>query len=252
MRTRTYLWTAALALAPFVAVAGPAVAATTGQGSASPAASGSAAPKAFHETPDQRDRRHKYVKDTADKTRAIVRKDNKAFTKDEGTLITEHWRRSMRALRIRDVAEDDNDTAVVGRVDTALKKIDDKFFAALTTLNAKAPPRPPTPTLTTPTSLALSAPFDFKFAPVPGSEKRFCAVWQTLKGHELHHWLTTVKASDECVLPATDPQHAKFEPGKAHLHSWVMVGGNWSDMANIDLDLTGAGGAAPVASGGAK
>jgi hypothetical protein len=253
---RTCLWTAAFVLVPALSMAGPPAA----SGSAAPATAKSGAPaaagsaKPFQETPEQRERRFKYVRETAAKTREIIRKDNKAFTKDEGILINNHWRTAMRGLRIKDLAEDDNEPKVVGRVDAAMKRIDDRFFTKLGDLNAKAPPRPPSPVITSPAANAnepLTGAFTFKFKPEANVVKRFCSLVQA-QGHEFHHWSETVKGADECTLGTDKPQHAKFTPGKAHFHAWLMVGDNWSDMTSETIELTGAGGAAPVASGGAK
>ena len=209
------------------------------------------------ETSEQRKFKSDYVKATSLKIRDIAHKDRKAITKDEHTLIHRHWRRAMRALRVRELAEDDHDGKMEQRVDSFLKKTDDTFFDTLTGLNAKAPPRPDTPVVASPAagaSVPVAGAFTFKLAPTAGL-KHVCTLVQVI-GHEAASWVDFSK-TDECVFAVDKPEHAKFKAGPAHLHVWAHQttpqGEIYSDAANITVELTGAGAAAaPAASGGSK
>ena len=253
-----------LALVSSSALAAPPV----GSGSAAPAASGAPAAAASAapahkpdagpmETSDQRKFKLDYIKATSVKVRDIAHKDHKAITKDEHTLINGHWRRAMRALRVRELAEDDHDAKMEQRVDSFLKRTDDKFFDSLTALNAKAPPRPDTPVVASPAagaSVPVAGAFTFKFAPSAGL-KHVCTIVQVVD-HQAASWVDFSK-TDECVFAADKPEHAKFKAGPAHLHVWAHQttpqGEIYSDAANITFELTGAGAAAaPAASGGSK
>ncbi len=254
-----------LALVSSNAVAAPPAA----SGSATPTGSGAPAaatpPGSAHAKPDagpvetseQRKVKFDYIRATSTKIREIANKDHKAVTKDEHSLINVHWRRAMRALRVRELAEDDHDAKMEGRVDSFLKKTDDRFFDALTGLNAKAPPRPATPVVASPlagASVPLAGAFTFKLVPTAGLQ-HVCTIVQVI-GHESASWVDRSK-TDGCVFAADKPEHAKFKAGTAHLHVWAHQttpqGEIYSDAANITFELTGPGGAAPpAASGGPK
>ena len=246
-----------LALVSSTALAAPPVA----SGSAAPAASGAPAASARKpdagpmETSEQRKFKSDYIKATTLKVRDIAHKDHKAITKDEHTLINGHWRRAMRALRVRELAEDDHDAKMEQRVDSFLKRTDDKFFDTLTALNAKAPPRPDTPVVVSPLaggSVPVAGAITFKLAPTAGL-KHVCTLVQVID-HQAASWVDFSK-TDECVFAADKPEHAKFKAGPAHLHVWAHQttpqGEIYSDAANITFELTGAA-AAPAASGGPK
>ena len=90
------------------------------------------------EGPEQKKRRKDYIDRITKEVRTIVRSD-KVQTAEEKELVRQHWRRSMRAHRIRMLAEDEKDNAVVGRVDTYLAKIEKQLIEKLKELQKKAP-----------------------------------------------------------------------------------------------------------------
>lgn len=131
--------TSAVADAPPKPSAAPAASAAA----ASPAASGSAA-TASPPSPEERESRTKraaYVRTTRTKIREAVRADNKEVTHEERTVIGLHWRHTMRVFRVREMAAKAKDAAAIARCDALVTKADDKFFAKLKELNAKAPER---------------------------------------------------------------------------------------------------------------
>jgi hypothetical protein len=78
-----------------------------------------------------------------DKTNAIihagVHANGKEPDQDERNLVKEHWRITMRLLRIRELAEAANDTATVSECDADLATMDTHLQTTLAALNAKAP-----------------------------------------------------------------------------------------------------------------
>ncbi len=90
------------------------------------------------EGPEQKKRRKDYVDRITKEVRAIVRSD-KILTAEEKELVRQHWRRSMRAHRIRLLAEDEKDNAVVARVDAYLAKIEKQLVDKLKELQKKQP-----------------------------------------------------------------------------------------------------------------
>ena len=258
--------TNALAAAPAASGAAPAAAAPAAvasahaAASAAPAASGSAHARADagpRETVDQRKFRQDYVTSTSQKINTIVNKDKKAVTTDEHTLIHDHWRRAMRALRVRELAEDEHEAATVTRVDTFLKKVDTGFFATLTDLNAKAPVKVvlPPPTIASPapnTPMPVGGSYTFKIAPYKDANAYLCVLTQDKHFWWNHGNAKSMSQNGECVLDATKPEHARFTAGKAHFIGRALVKGVWTEPVKEDIELTGPGGAAaPAHSGGA-
>lgn len=87
------------------------------------------------EGPDQRKRRKEYVERVRKEIRTIVPKGQ--LTEQGRELIRQHWRRSMRTLRVRLLADDENDKAFVARCDAFLAKIDQRLFDQLKGLHKK-------------------------------------------------------------------------------------------------------------------
>ena len=91
------------------------------------------------QTSDQKVRFNTYVDKTNTTIKTEVHANGKAVTEDERKVIRDHWRISMRLLRIRDVAEDSKDTASVATCDADLALLDTHLSTSLKALNAKAP-----------------------------------------------------------------------------------------------------------------
>jgi hypothetical protein len=259
---RVSVCTAGVALALLSAnalAASPPASASASAPAAAPAASGSAhardaGPK---ETSDQRKFKMDYIMDTMQKIQTVVNKDKKVVTPEEHTLIHDHWRRSMRALRVRELADDDHDAAMIGRVDTFLKKVDTAFFASLTDMNAKAPVKVvlPPPTIASPapnTAMPVGGAFSFKMAPYKDANAYLCVLTQNDHFWWNHGNAKSMSQNGECVLDVAKPEHAKFTAGKAHFIGRALVKGVWTEPVREDIELTGPGGAAPASSGGAK
>ena len=88
---------------------------------------------------DQKTRLAQYVDKTNATIHAGVHANGKEPTQDERNLVKEHWRITMRLLRIRDLAEDEKDTATVSECDSDLAAMDAHLQTTLVALNAKAP-----------------------------------------------------------------------------------------------------------------
>jgi len=66
-----------------------------------------------------------------------VHKDGKRITDEEREIIKAHWRRVARLMRIRELAQQDKEEAIVKRVDAALERTEKGDRAKLETLNGK-------------------------------------------------------------------------------------------------------------------
>jgi hypothetical protein len=87
---------------------------------------------------EQKKRRVDYVDRVRKEVRAIVPAHQ--LTEADRELVRTHWRRSMRALRVRLLAEDSNDAASVARCDALLAKLDQLLLGKLKALHTKAAP----------------------------------------------------------------------------------------------------------------
>ena len=87
----------------------------------------------------QKTRLAQYVDKTNATIHAGVHANGKEPTQDERNLVKEHWRITMRLFRIRDLAEDANDTATVSECDADIASMDTHLQTTLIALNAKAP-----------------------------------------------------------------------------------------------------------------
>jgi hypothetical protein len=87
---------------------------------------GNAAPE-IPRTPEQTDYRNKLL----DKEHEIVRDAAKAHGRhiamEDREQIGMHWRHVMRLLRIRELAQEDKDAALVAKCDELLEKADKRF-----------------------------------------------------------------------------------------------------------------------------
>lgn len=108
---------------------------------AAPAAADAGVKEKGKEGPEQKKRRQDYVARISKEVRAIVRSDG-VITAEEKELVRQHWRRSMRAHRIRLLAEDENNGAIVARVDAYLAKIEKTLMDHLKELNKKGAAKP--------------------------------------------------------------------------------------------------------------
>jgi hypothetical protein len=84
----------------------------------------------------QKKRRKDHMDLITRELRAVVKQDG-VITNEEKDLIRTYWRRSMRAFRIRLLAEDEKDTATVARADAYLAKIEKTLFDRLKELQKK-------------------------------------------------------------------------------------------------------------------
>ena len=239
-----------------VALGGPALAAPPDGGSH---VHHDAGPK---ETPGQREYRVAYLRDTLEKEKAITR--HHVWTPAMSTASWKHWRRAYKALRIRELAQDDSDDAAVVRVDAYLKKVTDHFVALLTELTASAPEVPPPPTLLSPAegaTAAVGTPVTFKMAPYKDAAHYYCWFWEP-GGHHWSNWQTSTESygtSPECTVPADDAHWIQFRSGKAEFYGRAIVPVKadgkeykmWSEPVKLEVTITGgASGAGPAGKDG--
>jgi hypothetical protein len=215
------------------------------------------------ETPAQRAYRMEYIEGTVAREREITK--HHVWTPEMSTASWKHWRRAYRALRIRELAQDDHDDSAVARVDAYLKKVSDHFLSLLTELTAKAPEIPPPPTLIAPAAgaqLAVGSPVSFKLAPYKDAAQYYCWFWEP-GGHYWSNWQAAQGAgggfgtSPECDLSADDPRWSKFHAGKAEFYGRAILMAKtstgkdyrmWSEPVKAEFTLTG--GAAPATTDG--
>ena len=164
------------------------------------------------ETTGQKAYRAAYIAKTKKRQREITK--GHVWDPDVTALANTHWRRAYAALRIRELAEDDKETAHIARVDAYLAKLDQHYATQLTALVAQAPAIPPAVTITAPakgSSIAIGTPVTFKMTPVAGATSYWCGVWQPGPGRS-YAW-TTRSTTPECTMPATG---IKLTAGKAY------------------------------------
>jgi hypothetical protein len=240
------------------APAAPGASATKGDGGA---------PHGPAETTDQKQYRLRYVNDTATKEHALLK--GLVWTPEVTKAVNNHWRRAYRTLRIRELAEDNNDPATVARTDTYLRKIDGHFFALISELAPTLPTIPAAPSITAPaegTSIAIGSAVTITQAPAAGvtPTQYYCVLYDP--HHALVNYDTTKKSYDTtptCTFAASDPRWSKLAAGPAHIAVRTITKAKspkgvdynqWSEAKWIKIALTGgsAPAPAPVASGGAK
>lgn len=90
------------------------------------------------EGPEQKKRRKDYVERMRKEIHAAVPAHQ--LTDQDRELVRTHWRRAMRVLRVRLIAEDSNDQATVARCDNFLAKIDQALLNKLKDLHKKGAP----------------------------------------------------------------------------------------------------------------
>lgn len=208
------------------------------------------------ETAEQKAYRSAYISKTLKHETETTK--GHVWTPDVGAVERRHWKRAYRALRIRELAEDDKDAAAIGRVDAFLTKLDEHFYKALAAAVADAPAIPPPPVVTAPAkgaSLAVGTAVTITITPVPGATHYYCLLW----GEGKHTWSNYDPAtkqtgtSNVCTIPAGDAKWAKFENGKANVlvraetpeKTKKGVAYNmWTRTLQIPVTITG--GAAPT------
>jgi hypothetical protein len=187
------------------------------------------------ETPEQAAFRGAYVAKTVKRIHEIVDSGNKVRTPDETTQINLHWGRAMKAIRIREVAQDNNDNAFVGQVDGFLSKLDTQFYDRLLGLASNAPDKPKAPELTAPTggsSFRLNQTFSCKFANYAGATAHTCGVRQG--GHAVWYACGT---SGECHINLSS--WTFMTTGPAQVVGRAQVDHKfWSDEASVAINLT--------------
>jgi hypothetical protein len=211
------------------------------------------------ETPEQRTFRHQYVEETVVRERELTK--HHIWTPEMWKASGNHWRRAYRTLRVRELAQDDNDAATVRRADAHLKKVTEHFLALLGELTASAPEIPAPPTVASPgpgAQLAVGSAVTFKMAPYKDATSYYCGFWQP-GGHFWSNWQPSSKtygASPECTIAADDPRWSKFQSGKAEFFGRAMLQAKsstgkeykmWSEPARVEVSVTG--GPAPAVSG---
>ncbi|HLK40519.1 MAG TPA: hypothetical protein VKU41_27390 [Polyangiaceae bacterium] len=211
------------------------------------------------ETAGQREYRLEYVEATVKRERELTA--HKIWTPDMSSASWKHWRRAYRALRIRELAQDDHDDATVARVDGYLKKLTDRFLVVIKDLAASAPEVPPPPTLVAPTAgvaLAVGTPVTFKMAAYKDAAHYYCWLWEP-GGHYWSNWQASTESygvTPECTIAADDPRWSRFHAGKAEFHGRAILSAKtsagkdykvWSEPVKAEFTLTG--GAAPGPSG---
>jgi hypothetical protein len=112
---------------------------TTGAAPAATAAPTTTTINNAGQTTDAKVRLAQYIDKTNATIHAGVHANGKEPDQDERNLVKEHWRITMRLLRIRELAESANDTASVSECDSDLAAMDSHLQTTLTALNAKAP-----------------------------------------------------------------------------------------------------------------
>jgi len=193
------------------------------------------------ETAAQAEFRRAYIESTEHRIHAIADANGKARTPEESAQIGHHWARAMKAIRIREVAQDVGDTVYVGKVDAFLARLDAAFYDTLTELAAEAPLRPRAPTIVEPASSAtfrVDQPFECRVAEYPGARARICGlrengrvVWYGCGG------------TGECRINAAFWRFAS--PGPAQIVGRVPVDRVWSNVAEVPIRLA-ASDAAPA------
>lgn len=185
------------------------------------------------ETPAQAEFRRAYIESTSQRIHAIADANDKARTPEESAQIGRHWVSAMKAIRIREVAQDVGDTACVGKVDAFLGKLDVGFYETLTALAAEAPPRPRAPTFALPAPEAtflLDQPFVCRVADYPGATARICGLREN--GRTLWYGCG---ATGECRI---SPALWRFgSPGPAQLLARALVNRLWSDTAERPIRI---------------
>ena len=186
------------------------------------------------ETPEQASFRGGYVAKTVKRIHEIADTGNKARTPEENATISVHWGRAMRAIRIRELAQDDGDNATVGRVDGLLARLDTQFYDHLLALSSTAPDKPKAPQLEAPTaglSVRLNEAFQCKFASYPGATAYSCGVMQP--GHPAW-FLHSAAPHMGFALGATN-----LTPGHAEVVGRVQVEHtHWTDAVRVGIELT--------------
>lgn len=89
---------------------------------------------------EHKKRRKDYVDRIRKEIRATV--PVRDLTDQDRELIRAHWRRAMRAFRIRLLAEDDKDNASIARADALIAKIDQHLLNRLKELHKKGAAAP--------------------------------------------------------------------------------------------------------------
>jgi hypothetical protein len=211
------------------------------------------------ETANQRAYRVAYIEQTVSREREITA--HHVWTPEMSNASWTHWHRAYRALRIRDLAQDDNEAATVARVDAYLSRLTDHFLTLLQELTAKSPEVPPPPTLLSPSasaSLPIGTAVTFKLAPYKDAMHYYCWLWEP-GGHYWSNWQVSTESygtSPECTIAADDPRWSAFRAGKVEFHGRAILSAKsttgkdyriWSEPVKAEFALTG--GAAPTVSG---
>jgi hypothetical protein len=256
---RTKVLAALCPIVPFVLGANMAIAGTPDAGTSDAGGARAARDAGPKETADQRGYRMRYVAETVQREGEIAK--HHVWTPEMSKASWTHWRRAYRALRIRELAQDDGEDAAVARVDAYMKKSTDHFLTLLAELTAKSPEVPGPPTLTSPAAgaaLAVGTPVTFKMAPYKDATQYYCWFWQP-GGHYWSNWQASSESygtSPECTIPGDDPKWSKFHSGKAEFYGRAIVPTKtaagkdykmWSEAVKLEVAVTG--GAAPSGSG---
>ena len=90
------------------------------------------APVVVDRTPAQKERRDQLVAKEHELVLRLAHAHGRRISLRDRQAIGLHWRHVMRLSRIRELAEQDHDTALLARIDALLEKADKKFTAGMT------------------------------------------------------------------------------------------------------------------------
>jgi hypothetical protein len=191
------------------------------------------------DTPDQIAFRNQYVAKTQRRTREILDTGHKARTAEENAIINKHWNTAFKAIRIRELAQDDNDQATVTRVDNFLSRLDNQYYDDLSAAVARAPDRPGAPKLLYPVNgskLAMGRSHALcRFAPDQNAVSYSCILTQGSTHHSHNYFCSR---SGDCFGDVND---GTFKPGPAQIVAAMYIQDQyWSEQTRVDVELVEA------------
>lgn len=191
------------------------------------------------DTPDQIAFRNAYISRTQTRTREILDAGHKARTAEENAIINKHWSNAFKALRIREVAQDNSDSATVSRVDGYMSRLDSQYYDDLSGAVARAPDRPGAPTLYWPVNNAKMSMGRYhslcRFAPDANAVSYSCILVQPSTQHSHNYFCSR---SGECFGDVAD---GIFRPGPAQIVAAKYIQNQyWSEQSRIDVELVEA------------
>ena len=197
-------------------------------------------------TPDQIAFRNNYNYKINRKTREIRDQfPNKARTSEENQVINRHWNQAYRAIRIRELAQDDGDQPTVNRVDGYLARLDADYEVKLRDAISRAPDRSNSPKLLWPVNgsyLSMSRSYSVcRFEYDPQAVSYSCILEQPQTGHRHNYFCSR---SGECYGDVND---GRFVNGPARIIASKYIQDQyWSASTVVNVTLGGQVVAAPT------